>query len=125
MTATGAGLAATGVLGAIAQGLAHANGVPTGRWRETEWWLTEGTTVFCVGSAQIDETGAGLVMAGGDGEFLVTTTTKDGVRNRRRAGVWLLVVGAAAAAAGAASMAGWRQGGMAAAAGAVAVVVTL
>ncbi|MFM7253232.1 MAG: LemA family protein [Ilumatobacteraceae bacterium] len=114
------------VLGSSSIGTGPASGVPTGRIRETEWRLADGDRVLCVGHAQIDATGAGVVMSGGgDAEFLVTTKSKGRVADGRRAALWALVVLGVASAAAAAYLAGLPVGGVVAVVAGVMVVTTV
>ena len=101
------------VIGGGLIGTGLADGVPTGRTRETEWRLLEGDRVLCVGHARIDDTGTNVVMSGGgDAEFLVTTKSKGRVAAGRRVVLWILVLLGAATAPSSAVVGGLTVGGV-------------
>jgi LemA protein len=80
----------------------HLFTATTGRYRQQEWTLVDGQSLYVVGGARIDDSGADVVVDGtGPGEFLVTTRSEASIAAGRRAGTWcLIVIGVLAAAFG-------------------------
>jgi len=80
----------------------HLFAATTGRYRQQEWTLVDGQSLYVLGGARIDDSGADVVVDGsGKGEFLVTTRSEASITAGRRAGTWcLIVLGVLAAAFG-------------------------
>jgi LemA protein len=81
---------------------------PTGLVRNREYRLHDNDAVFCLGYANVDASGSGLVIDGkGNDEFLVTTTPPTKVARRRRVGAWLLGLAGSAVIVATAGTVGW------------------